>query len=91
MFLRWVRVPVVPPMSDYEQLPMLGALLLITFPLWFPIWAIWFVFDKFVSKKEETQKVIVEKQIPAPLKSGPNLFRSISEKNKFYNDQIDHG
>lgn len=85
MFLRWVRVSVVPPMNDYDQLPMLGALLLITFPLWFPIWAIWFVFDKFTSKKVP-KKVEEFKYIPTPPKSGPNLFYSISEKNKYYNE-----
>jgi len=78
-------------MSDYDQIPIFFGVLVITFPLWFPIWAVWFVFDKFSSKKEEPKKVIAEEYVPAPLKSGPNLFYSISEKNKYYNDQADHG
>jgi len=81
-------------MSDYDQIAFIPAILviaLVTFPLWFPIWAIWIVFDKVFSKKEDLKKVIEEKYISVQPKSGPHLFHSISEKNKFYNDQTDHG
>jgi hypothetical protein len=73
-------------MSDYDQIPRFLGLLLITAPLWLPIWTIWWIFDKLFSKKEEIKQVEKVKFIPPPYKPRPILFKSISEKNKILKD-----